>query len=771
MANEKKTEEIVRNHFRQYSNHITFEENQSENINIKKLLAKASKQKTGKNGYPEFIIQFKNCLNVLVVIECKPERTYHESEKRDSPALYAVDGVLWYSSFLSKEYDVISIAVSGTDVNNMRISHFLQLKGESVYKDIFGDKFLTIEDYLDGYLKTPEKTRQDYSAILDFSKVLNRDLHAHKIKESDRSLLLSAILIALDNEAFKLSYSRYTTSHDLANALVDNVITQLRNASIEHDKLENLKNQFSFIRTDTSLSMQDGVLKKIIDDIDKNINSFIRTHKYFDILGELYIEFLRYANSDKGLGIVLTPPHITELFTELAQVNKNSIVFDNCTGTGGFLISAMKKMIDDASGDSEKIQEIKTSQIIGIEYQSHIYALSVSNMYIHQDGKTNIINGSCFDSNIKTIVKSKKPTVGFLNPPYKSKNTDTEELKFVLSNLDVLTDGAKCLAIVPMKVALETKGVILDLKKEILSKHTLDAVFSMPDELFFNSKVSVVSCVMAFTAHKKHPTNKSTFFGYYKEDGFEKRKHKGRIDIKNKWHDIKEEWVHLYKEGIEKKGISVKKIVGPKDEWCAEAYMRTSYENLSLDNFISSIRKYLSFLIMEGKFELYNDFISNMVSKETILNTENWNTFRLSELFNVEKGKRLTKADMELGNTYFIGSSDSNNGITSKINKKPIFNENTITVNYDGSVGESFYQPMPYWALDSVNVLVPKFTLNSYIGLFITTIIKQEKYRYNYGRKWGKERMESSEIKLPTIDGKPDFNFMEDFIKSIDIWS
>lgn len=771
MANEKITENIVRNHFSNYSELITIEENQSNNNTINELLKKASKQQTGNKGYPEFIIQFNNYLNVLVVIECKPERTQHESEDKNSPASFAVDGVLWYSKFLSKEYDVISIAVSGTDVNDLKISHFLQLKGKSDYKEIFAGKLLTIDDYLNGYLKTPEKTRQDYSAILDFSKVLNSELHAHKIKESDRSLLLSAILIALDNQAFKVSYSNYTIPYDLANALVDNVITQLRNASIEPDKLENLKNQFSFIRTDTSLSNQDGVLKKFIDDIDRNINPFIRTHKYFDILGQLYIEFLRYANSDKGLGIVLTPPHITELFTELAQVNKNSIVFDNCTGTGGFLISAMKKMIDDASGDSKKIQEIKTSQLIGIEYQSHIYALSVSNMYIHQDGKTNIINGSCFDSKIKSIVQSKRPTIGFLNPPYKSKKTDTEELKFVLSNLDVLTDGAKCLAIVPMKVALETKGVILDLKKEILSKHTLDAVFSMPDELFFNSKVSVVSCIMAFTAHKKHPTNKSTYFGYYKDDGFEKRKHKGRIDIKNKWNNIKEEWVHLYREGIEKKGLSVKKIVGAKDEWCAEAYMQTSYENLSIDNFISSIRKYLSFLIMEGKFNLYNDFISGMELNETILNTENWTTFRLSELFKVEKGKRLTKADMELGNTYFIGSSDSNNGITSKINKKPIFNENTITVNYDGSVGESFYQPMPYWALDSVNVLVPKFNLNSYIGLFITTIIKQEKYRYNYGRKWGKERMESSEIKLPSIDGNPDYNFMENFIKSIDIRS
>ena len=139
-------------------------------------------------------------------------------------------------------------------------------------------------------------------------------------------------------------------------------------------KLENLNTQFSFIKTDTSLSKKENILKEIIDEIDENINVFIKTHKYFDVLGQLYIEFLRYANSDKALGIVLTPPHITELFTELAQVNKNSIAYDNCTGTGGFLISAMKKMILDAKGDEAKINEIKSKQLIGTEYQSHIFA-------------------------------------------------------------------------------------------------------------------------------------------------------------------------------------------------------------------------------------------------------------------------------------------------------------------------------------------------------------------------------------------------------------
>ena len=54
------------------------------------------------------------------------------------------------------------------------------------------------------------------------------------------------------------------------------------------------------------------------------------------------------------------------------------MVIDSCTGTGGFLISAMKKMIADAKGDDDKIKQIKSSQLIGVEWQSHIFALAVS---------------------------------------------------------------------------------------------------------------------------------------------------------------------------------------------------------------------------------------------------------------------------------------------------------------------------------------------------------------------------------------------------------
>jgi type I restriction enzyme M protein len=597
MTNERKTEIITREHFSKFLDSIDMEEQRSDNPKIDKLLKTASKKGGGK-GYPEFIISYKTNPDLLIVVECKADVTKHESKDCDKYSEFAVDGALLYASYLSKSFDVLAIAVSGETKQSLKVSHFLHLRNEKKAIPIFGDKFLSVDDYLSGYLKSPEKIKQDYNSLLNFTKQLNEKLHIYKIPEKDRALLISCVIIALENNAFKKSYGFHNTPKELADNLVQTVLSELKNANIVSEKLENLSIQFSFIKTDMTLSKKQGALKEIIDEIDENINAFIRTHKYFDVLGQLYIEFLRYANSDKGLGIVLTPPHITELFADLAQVNKNSIAYDNCVGTGGFLISAMKRMVADAKSDESKIKEIKAKQLIGTEYQSHIFALAVSNMYIHQDGKTNIINGSCFDEEIIKEVKTKRPTVGFLNPPYKSnKKTDTDELEFILNNLECLVDGGTCVAIVPMQSALATSGRVLELKKKLLEKHTLQAVLSMPDELFFNSKVGVVSCIMIFTAHRPHPNHKETYFGYYKDDGFVKRKNKGRIDAYGKWQEIKEKWLTNFENRKDEAGLSVNQIVTADMEWVAEAYMETDYSNLKDEDFEKSVTDYVAFLI------------------------------------------------------------------------------------------------------------------------------------------------------------------------------
>lgn len=154
------------------------------------------------------------------------------------------------------------------------------------------------------------------------------------------------------------------------------------------------------------------------------------------------------------------------------------------------------------------------------------------------------------------------------------------------------------------------------------------------------------------------------------------------------------------------------------------------------------------------------------------LSDRKWKWFEYDKLFDVRKGKRVLIDDIEdnNGEFNFVSAIDSNNGVYCKTKILPNQKRNTITVNYDGSnaVAEAYYQASDFWALDSVNILYPKFELNPYIGMFLVTLIRRERYRYNYGRKWHKERMEKSIIKLPVDSkGNPDWQFMEDYIKSL----
>lgn len=148
------------------------------------------------------------------------------------------------------------------------------------------------------------------------------------------------------------------------------------------------------------------------------------------------------------------------------------------------------------------------------------------------------------------------------------------------------------------------------------------------------------------------------------------------------------------------------------------------------------------------------------------LDISSWKLFQISELFNVQKGKRLTKADMKDGKIRFIGASAINNGITAYIsNDEHLHPQNTITLSYNGSIGEAFYQDEMFWASDDVNVLYPKFEMNREMAFFIIPLLKTAGKRYAFIDKWKKEDMEKSKIPLPVDkDGNPDYKYMENYI-------
>jgi hypothetical protein len=191
--------------------------------------------------------------------------------------------------------------------------------------------------------------------------------------------------------------------------------------------------------------------------------------------------------------------------------------------------------------------------------------------------------------------------------------------------------------------------------------------------------------------------------------------------------------------------------------------------NRTLKNILIPSLEQLPDYVSNINVDMYVGCDEALNTHQSEINTKLWRSFRYDDIFEIKKGQRLTKADMLKGNLPYVGASDSFNGITTYVGQQAIHKGATITVSYNGSVAEAFYQPQPYWATDDVNVLYPKnFELTSSIGLFLCTVIRQEKYRFNYGRKWHLERMRNSIIKLPVkLDGSPDWQFMEQYIQTL----
>ncbi len=147
-----------------------------------------------------------------------------------------------------------------------------------------------------------------------------------------------------------------------------------------------------------------------------------------------------------------------------------------------------------------------------------------------------------------------------------------------------------------------------------------------------------------------------------------------------------------------------------------------------------------------------------------------WKEFFLEDVVLIDSGKRLTKADMLLGDMPFIGASEMNNGITAfTCTTNESLDSNVLGVNYNGSVGFSFYHPYKAIFSDDVKRLRWKDVArnNKYTLLFLSSVIGQQKDKYAYGYKFNAQRMKRQKILLPIcIDGTIDWQFMEEYMRS-----
>lgn len=633
----KVSETITENLFREYYGATEFIEKSA----IPSDYGFVSKKGSKEQGYPDF---FKDLADYAIIVEAKAD----DFKKAESEAKF-------YAEHNNIDKDIIIIAIAGQSLNDLKVIYSLKLKGKKNYILIKTNNNLIQLDQLHKlYLKTKYGEFLSADALRRILQELNETFHNHlKIRDTERSLFFAGLMIALCDENFRNTYKSTSTpnngndnlfeSHHLNEAIIDAITRQISTKVNNYSKENNWSDRFSFIR---NVDYPLAEYKAVISKIETNIFIPFKNDEKQDILGRAYKIFLSKAGKVDNKNIILTPDHIKQLMIELARLSIHDVVLDTCTGSGGFLMEAMEVMLRLAENDKQSINDIREKQLIGFELDSVLFALACSNMFLHGDGRTNMIYGSSlFDINdqkqkkVFDYIRSLHPTKCIINPPYE-KNSP---IKFTKQALELLDSGGKLVIIMPTPTLNRN---IKGLTDEILKIAKLDFVIKMPNNLFSEQNRTVNTSIFGFT---KTPFNDSDFVVYYnmEDDGLVSVQHKGRIDKNNRWTTIHDGVVNCISNGsnsihAEKRRI-VKYINGEKTLNC--------YGFREEDNNDELVAMGQLFTFSEGS--LASDNCNNEGEYDFITAAETWK--RHDSYDNeCEALVYATKAAGSLGRTHYV---------------------------------------------------------------------------------------------------------------------
>ncbi|CAP18449.1 N-6 adenine specific DNA methyltransferase [Candidatus Phytoplasma mali] len=694
--------------------------------------------------------------------------------------------------------------------NKHKLTHFY-IKNNSIIE--LKDK-LSISEILkndDEYLQLFKNNKFELDTIIKQSaktaRIINIQLRPLEVQY--RPILISILLICLKNTKFKEEFDNqknnrysydsklkanqrkieYECAYDSLLQDINIAITNvLLNQNINDEKIKYLHEQMCLIK---SLLGDNGleIIKDVLEELKTNIYHLLDSkNKYsYDIIGNFYEVFLKYAGvTNVKNGIVLTPRHITELFTKLIDISSTDVVLDPCCGTGGFLIAGMNSIIDKLDNKNEKeINKIKQNQIIGFDKDPTMYTLSISNMLFRGDGKSQIYNLDFFSEEVDKKIKegTKKPTIGFINPPYAGKSTPInptkKEIEF-LEKLLKLVDG-RVVMIAPLSTYINDNPI----RNRILKKHTLEKIIQMPKKIF-EPNASTHTAISIFKTNIPH-NNKEVDFYNLEDDGLVLFKNKGRVDRFHKWGDIEKDFLNKFHSKYYDGYNYLKHQIKENDEWISFAYVKTNYNHLTEKDFLLTIKKYVIFQIKKDLGILNKNFDeitlleklnqkivftpkkSNITKNSYFDIFKNCKSFQIKDLFKVKGTKTTSKEEIEeyeKGEYAYISTRATNNGVNGFYS---FYSEEGNVLTVDSAViGSCFYQENKFTATDHVEQLKPNFKLNKYIAMFLTTIINQEQFRYSYGRGFNQKRIKKTIIKLPTNKaGTPDWELMENYIKTL----
>lgn len=625
MSNEiTSTDQFVRREIEKFG--IRYDEQGSSHPEISRALKGASKQGNMGIGKPEFIMQIDD---YLIVIEDKRDNNKliklqkDDTIAKDIPAIsgFAVNGAVHYANHIvlktSSFDEVIAIGVTGDEV-----SHIIQPVLVSITDGIISEKILpelsSIQDI------NPKKINEWYSVnvlgeysseqkrifeLQNVSRELHEDLRNYASLEGEnKATVISAILLALNESDFdikkltgnKLNLKGEIIENDgmrILKSVKDYIATE---GIMPQDKVNILLNKFSFLESNVRLNEKNTTLKmsplryftQILQ--DKVIHHFKENTNY-DILGNFYGEFVKYGGSDgNGLGIVLTPHHITSLMTELIDIVPSDYVLDPACGSGAFLISAMNHMTNRAKSEDE-IMHIKQHQLLGIEMQEKMFTVATTNMILRGDGKSNLQLADMFTVTAEEM-REKKVNKILFNPPYSQGKTDKTltEINFIRHALNMLVIGGKLAVIVPLSTMVGKSKEEKEYKRKILENHTLEMVITLNKDTFYG--VGTNTAIAIFESGKPHDIErKKVKFINFEDDGYVVKKHIGLVDdgTAKKKRNLLFDVINGNVDDVST-NFMVKSTIQYDDEWLHSFYYFND-EIPSDSDFEKTIADYLSF--------------------------------------------------------------------------------------------------------------------------------------------------------------------------------
>ena len=550
-STKKISETNTENIFRSFYGSNTFIEKSA----IPSRFGFVSKKGTGEKGYPDF---FREEESYVIIVEAKGT-SFQDAENE----------VKFYSENNKVNKDIIAIAIAGQTNTTYIAGYYIKLQEEGFKPIESSGKLMPIKDITKLYRKTKYGDSITTEALKKELSSLNNIFHEKMhIKDTERSLFFAGLMIALKDNTFIKTYrsidapnndnaSNLLEAHNLNKAIIDAISNQISSKVNNLSKEYNWRDRFSFIMN-VDYPLSDYI--EVVEKIEKTIFIPFQNDEKQDILGRAYKIFLSRAGKVDNKNIILTPDHIKELMVRLARLNIKDVVLDTCTGSGGFLMESMEVLMGLAKNDSSSIENIQTKQLIGFELDPTLFALACSNMFLHGDGRTNLIFGSSlFDENstndkkIIDYIRGLKPTKCIINPPYE-KNAP---ILFTKQALELLEPNGKLIIIMPTPTLKRNVG---GLTEEVLSIAKLDYVIKMPANLFAEQKRVVNTSIFCFT---KTPHNQSDMVLFYnmEDDGYVSVQHKGRVDKKGLWEGIANDVVACLNHSAENKDLLDKRPI------------------------------------------------------------------------------------------------------------------------------------------------------------------------------------------------------------------